>query len=93
MRSDGLALHCRGSGWITGEISSGKEWPGTGTAAQGVGSHRPWGCARAVLGRDVVSGHGGDGLGLDLEMSEFFPMKMVGLCENSNAIFSSSHKR
>lgn len=34
-----------GSGWMSGEASSQKEWSCSGTAAQGMGGRRPWGCS------------------------------------------------
>ena len=65
-----MALSCtRGdSGWMLGAISSPREQPGAGTAAQGVVGSPSLevfqNCGDVAL-RDVVSGHGGDGLGLN----------------------------
>ena len=64
-----MASHCArgGSGWILGKIPSPKAWLGIGTAAHGVVESPSLEVFRKrgdVALRDMVSGHGGDGLGL-----------------------------
>ena len=63
------------SGWISGNISSPKEWSGTGTAAQGSsgviipgGVPEPWRCGTEGRGQWAWWG----ALGLDLGISEHF---------------------
>ena len=66
MRGDGLSCARGGSGWILGNISSLKEWSGTGTAAQGVvesPNTEVFQNSGDVALRDVVSGHGRVGWG------------------------------
>ena len=64
-----MALSCvrAGSSWILG-ITSPKEWLGTSTGGFTIlgGVQEPW------RQRDMVSGHGGDGLGLDWTVLDDF---------------------
>lgn len=77
IRQEVMASSCarEGSGWILGEISTLKEWTATGSAQGVVGSPSlevfQENCGDVAL-RDAVSGHGGDGLGLDLVILEVF---------------------
>ena len=68
------------SGWISGKVSSWKEQPGTGTAAQGmVGSLslEVFQSRGDVALRDVVSGHGGVGWGWTWGCQWSFPTLMI----------------
>jgi len=73
---EGMTSSCTagGSDRILGKNSPQKVWSWSGTAAQGGGGvtvpgsvPEPWRC-----GTDMVTGHGGDGLGLDWMTLEVF---------------------
>ena len=69
-----LSLHsiCTGVSCILGDIYSHKEQCCSGTAAQGGGGITILGEVQCGALRDVISGHGGVGLGLSLGILEVF---------------------